>query len=154
MFENPRRGRQARNFTKKCSENSRYQIVFRTDIFRKLTLGAPDLCLLMRIIVLTLASLQFRRSYVQRFLNPEVVLTSGGLTSIHGITFNGPNYIQGSHIQGSYIHESYVRPAHLHQEAVRREVLHPGVLRPGVLGPGVLHPWFFHPGVLRPEVFH
>ena len=30
------------NFTKKCSENSRSQIVFRTDIFRKLTLGAPD----------------------------------------------------------------------------------------------------------------
>ena len=25
----------------KCSENSRSQIVFRTDIFRKLTLGAP-----------------------------------------------------------------------------------------------------------------
>ena len=43
MFENPRRGRQARNFTKKCSENSRSQIVFRTDIFRKLTLGAPDI---------------------------------------------------------------------------------------------------------------
>ena len=40
MLENPRRGRQARN--KKCSENSRSQIVFRTDIFRKLTLGAPD----------------------------------------------------------------------------------------------------------------
>ena len=42
MLENPRRGRQARNFTKKCSENSRSQIVFRTDIFRKLMLGAPD----------------------------------------------------------------------------------------------------------------
>ena len=91
MFENPRRGRQARNFTtnvpkildlkssseqiffrklslsapekwavipifrcrksqerqaskkfyKKCSENSTSQIVFRTDIFRKLTLDAP-----------------------------------------------------------------------------------------------------------------
>ena len=27
---------------KKCSENSRSQIVFRTDIFRKLSLGAPD----------------------------------------------------------------------------------------------------------------
>ena len=26
----------------KCSENSRSQIVFRTDIFRKLTLGAPN----------------------------------------------------------------------------------------------------------------
>ena len=41
MFENPRRGRQARNFWKKCSENSRSQIVFPTDIFRKLSLGAP-----------------------------------------------------------------------------------------------------------------
>ena len=59
-FENPRRGRQARNFTtsfpgfsptsptwkfyNKCSENSRPQIVFRTDIIRKLTLGAPVQC--------------------------------------------------------------------------------------------------------------
>ena len=43
MFENPRRGRQAGNkFYNKCCENSRCQIVFRTDIFRKLTLGAPD----------------------------------------------------------------------------------------------------------------
>ena len=43
MFENPRRGRQARNFTTNAgSENSRSQIVFRTDIFRTLTLGAPD----------------------------------------------------------------------------------------------------------------
>ena len=41
MFKNPRRGRQARNFGKKCSENFRSQIVFRTDIFRKLSLGAP-----------------------------------------------------------------------------------------------------------------
>ena len=29
-------------FYNKCSENSRSQIVFRTDIFRKLTLGAPE----------------------------------------------------------------------------------------------------------------
>ena len=43
MFENPRRGKQARNWLdNKCSENSRSQIVFRTDIFRKLSLGAPD----------------------------------------------------------------------------------------------------------------
>ena len=41
IFENRRRGRQARNFTNKCSENSRSQIFFRTHIFRKLTLGAP-----------------------------------------------------------------------------------------------------------------
>ena len=32
----------SKKFYKKCSENSRSQIVFRTDIFRKLTLGAPD----------------------------------------------------------------------------------------------------------------
>ena len=31
---------------RKCSENSRSQIVFRTDIFRKLTLGASDLNLI------------------------------------------------------------------------------------------------------------
>ena len=42
MFENPRRGRQAKKFYNKCSENSRSQIIFRTHIFRKLTLGAPD----------------------------------------------------------------------------------------------------------------
>ena len=36
MFENLRRGRQARNFTTNVPK-----IVFRTDIFRKLSLGAP-----------------------------------------------------------------------------------------------------------------
>ena len=42
MFENPRPERQAsKKFYNKCSENSRSLIVFRTDIFRKLTLGAP-----------------------------------------------------------------------------------------------------------------
>ena len=33
--------RQASNLYNKCSENSKSEIVFRTDIFRKLTLGAP-----------------------------------------------------------------------------------------------------------------
>ena len=42
MFKNPGRGKQARNFTNKCSENSRSQIVFWTDIFQKFTLGAPE----------------------------------------------------------------------------------------------------------------
>ena len=37
-------GRQALNFFNKCSENSSSQIVFRTDIFLKWTLGAPDIC--------------------------------------------------------------------------------------------------------------
>ena len=31
----------SKKFYNKCSENSRCQIVFRTDIFRKLTFGAP-----------------------------------------------------------------------------------------------------------------
>ena len=42
MFENPRTGRVSKKFYNKCSENSRSQIVFRTDIFRKLTLGVHD----------------------------------------------------------------------------------------------------------------
>ena len=41
MFENPRR-QASKKFYNKCFENSRSQIVFRTDIFRKLTLGAAD----------------------------------------------------------------------------------------------------------------
>ena len=40
MFENPRKGSQARHFNK-CSEKSRSQIVFQTDTFQKLSLGAP-----------------------------------------------------------------------------------------------------------------
>ena len=40
MSENPRRGRQARNFTTNA-ENSRSQIVFRTDIFPKIYVGCP-----------------------------------------------------------------------------------------------------------------
>ena len=32
----------SKKFYNKCSENSRSQIVCRTDVFRKLTLGAPD----------------------------------------------------------------------------------------------------------------
>ena len=45
VFENPRRGRQARNFATNVPENSRSQFVFRTDLLRKLTLGAPVECL-------------------------------------------------------------------------------------------------------------
>ena len=40
--ENPRRGRQGRNFTTNVPKNSRSQIVFLTDIFRKLTLGVLE----------------------------------------------------------------------------------------------------------------
>ena len=41
MFENPRIRQASKEFYNRCSENSRSQIVFRTDILRKLTLGAP-----------------------------------------------------------------------------------------------------------------
>ena len=42
MFENPRRGRQARNFTANVPKILDFNIVFRTDIFQKLSLGAPE----------------------------------------------------------------------------------------------------------------
>ena len=41
MFENPRRGRQERKFTTNVPKF--LDLKFRTDIFRKSTLGAPDL---------------------------------------------------------------------------------------------------------------
>ena len=43
MFENPRRGRQARNFTTNVPKILDFKlIVFQTDILQKLTLGDPD----------------------------------------------------------------------------------------------------------------
>ena len=48
MFENPRRGRQARNFF----ENSRSKIVFRTDILPKIVVGCS--CLVITTYVGTL----------------------------------------------------------------------------------------------------
>ena len=43
MFENPRAGRQARNLTTNAPKILvGSQIVFLTDIFQKLTMGAPD----------------------------------------------------------------------------------------------------------------
>ena len=41
MFENPRR-EASKKFYNKCSENFRAQIVFRTDIYQKLKLAAPE----------------------------------------------------------------------------------------------------------------
>ena len=35
-------GKESKKFYNKCSENSRSQIVFQTDIFQKLSLGAPE----------------------------------------------------------------------------------------------------------------
>ena len=40
MFENPRRDREAINFTTNVPKILDLKIVFRTDIFQKLTLGA------------------------------------------------------------------------------------------------------------------
>ena len=42
MFENPRRGRQARDFTTNVPKILDIKSSFRTDIFRKLSSGAPD----------------------------------------------------------------------------------------------------------------
>ena len=42
MFENPRRGRQARNFTTNVPKILDLKSSRRTDIFRKLSLDAPD----------------------------------------------------------------------------------------------------------------
>ena len=63
MFENPER-QTSKKLDKKCSENSRSQIVVRTDIFRKLTLGAPDY-----VIKVTLHYLMFV-SLASRFILP------------------------------------------------------------------------------------
>ena len=49
MFENPRR-QASQKFYNKCSQNSRSQIVFRTDIFRKLPLGAPEIFISLKIL--------------------------------------------------------------------------------------------------------
>ena len=46
-------------FYNKCSENSRSQIVFRTDIFQKLTLGAHDKSLIIIYHVTFSSNLNF-----------------------------------------------------------------------------------------------
>ena len=43
MFENPRRGRQARNLSANDPKILDLKLYFRTDDFPKLSLGAPDL---------------------------------------------------------------------------------------------------------------
>ena len=49
----------SKKFYNKCSENSRSQIVFRTDIFQKLSLGAPAKLLLSLVVLLKLVKLLF-----------------------------------------------------------------------------------------------
>ena len=51
LFENPRRGMEARNFTTNVPKNSRSQIVFRTDIFSKIVVGCPCLLLSWKCVV-------------------------------------------------------------------------------------------------------
>ena len=48
----------SKKFYNECSENSRSQIFFRTDIFRELTLGAPETGLLEQYGSLTRTNLQ------------------------------------------------------------------------------------------------
>ena len=43
-FENPRRGMQARNLTTNVPKILDLKSYFRTDIFQKLSLGAPEIC--------------------------------------------------------------------------------------------------------------
>ena len=62
MFENPRRGRKTRNFTTNVPKNSRSQIVFRTDTFRKLTLGAAEECTEGVISEMTTTSMGIRKN--------------------------------------------------------------------------------------------
>ena len=42
MFENPRRGGQARNLQQMFRKIRDLKVIFRTDIFQKLTLDTPD----------------------------------------------------------------------------------------------------------------
>ena len=52
MFENPRR-QALKKFYNKCSENSRSQIVFRTDIFPKIVVGCPCIIILNELTFFT-----------------------------------------------------------------------------------------------------
>ena len=52
IFPKSQERQASKKFYNKCSENSRSQIVFRTDIFQKLTLGAPELWLSLTTVFL------------------------------------------------------------------------------------------------------
>ena len=71
MFENPWRGRQAgKKYYKKCSENSRSQIVFRTDIFRQYLLLRTDI--LQKTVVGFPCALTFFLSIILESLNTRI----------------------------------------------------------------------------------
>ena len=91
MLGNPRRRQASKKFYKNCSENSRSQIVFRTEIFQKLSLGAPDystlhshtntnfarVCLLVKM-----ASTTVTRSIMINILTTEFDLEIGNFIAV------------------------------------------------------------------------
>ena len=83
-------GRQARKFYNKCSENSRSLIVFRTDIFRELTLGAP------KKLLPNLSGKEVRK-FSEFYINTRVSLLAIYILilhcDIHVIRFTGINII-------------------------------------------------------------
>ena len=62
MFENPQERKANKKYYNKCSENSRSQIVFRTDTFQKLTLGAAEKCTEGVISEMTTTSMGIRKN--------------------------------------------------------------------------------------------
>ena len=89
MFENPRRGRQAKTFT---TTVNRSQIVFRTDIFRKLPLGTPDYFGLKPICTLGEWKVSIlERSFSEQLFPGKRVLLDNDLT-IPNLTALGMQY--------------------------------------------------------------
>ena len=62
MFENPRRGRQSRNLTTNVPKFLDLKSSSETDIFRKLTLGAPDFSSVSRPLVSCMILLEVLRN--------------------------------------------------------------------------------------------
>ena len=86
MFENPRTGRQARNFTENDSKILDLKSPYEQIIFRKLSLGAPD-CTRMQVIIILIS---WRMNKTQRrcgkYCIKSVPSISDGLTVL---SFNG-----------------------------------------------------------------
>ena len=59
-----------KRFYHKCSENSRSQTVFRTDIFRKLSLGAPGGFCLKLLPAIFIHRLYFLKNYATVVIHP------------------------------------------------------------------------------------
>ena len=63
MFENPRRGRQARNFTTNVSKILDLKSSFEQIFFRKLSLGAPDFVVARTVQPFYLLSFELEHKY-------------------------------------------------------------------------------------------